>query len=324
MRFLLLALSVAPLFAQTKDFTPADFPVAPCAPANSCRTFSDSEIVSAAFKFYGLQLDMNWVLAHRAAVLKELEAACKRHATCLATPGSTFWFCDDVLANEAHSVCPKLFPNDKQCAVFMEVYLLGVDIKAKEIWQSAQACAAKSPAQQHTKPLEVWMRPEILPPHFKGRITFFAVDADTHLPVYAKFKFENQIVYAPASPEGLPATIYPFDYTPKFKRVPNAAGHTDVVPPTVTVTAPYYPDQKFQLAAEVPKLIANMRREKNTITIEAKDATTGKPVEMRVMSGGDPIGETNKPIALRKSQRGEIWLTSMFDMYSDVVVAKAR
>ena len=86
MRLLLLALSViaAPLFAQSHDFTPETFPVAPCAPANSCETFTDSEIVSSAFKYYGLQLDMHWAIDHRADIFKAMEGACKRHATCFA------------------------------------------------------------------------------------------------------------------------------------------------------------------------------------------------------------------------------------------------
>jgi hypothetical protein len=327
-----LALSAAPLFAQTHDMTPETFPVAPCAPANSCDSFTDSEIVSASYKYYGLQLDMHWVLDHRADILKELGPACQRHATCLATPGSTFWFCDDVLTQEAHTVCPKLFPNDAPCKTYIEVWLLGIDLRAKDIWKAAQKCSAKSPAPQHSKPLDVWVSPEVLPANFKGKLTFFARDPDTHLPVYAKFAFDNQIIYAPANPEGLPATIYPFDYTPKFKRVPNADGHTDVVPPTVTVTAPNYPTTTFQLAAEVPKMTATMNPGelhggKNVITIEARDATTGKPVEARVMLGGDPIGDTNLPITLnlnRKGEHAEIWITSLFNKYSDMVIAKAR
>ena len=329
---LALTLSAAPLFAQSHDITPETFPVSPCAPAISCQTFTDSEIVSSAFRFYGLQLDMRWVLDHRAEILKDLDAACKRHATCLATPGSTFWFCDDVLALEAHKVCPKLFPNDEQCKTYIETWLLGVDLQAKELAQKAQKCAANSPPPQHSKLLDVWTNPEVLPPLFKGKLTFFARDPDTHLPVYAKFTFENQVVYATSNPEGLPATIYAFDYTPKFKRVANAEGHTDLVPPTVTVTAPGYPTTTFQLPATVPKMTVVMKPSelhggKNVITIEASDAATGKPVEARVMSGSDPIGDTNLPITLqlnRKGQHPEIWVTSLFNLYSDVVVAKAR
>jgi hypothetical protein len=334
MRFLLLALALgaAPLFAQSYDFTPDTFPVSPCAPANSCQTFTDSEMVSSAFTFYGLQLDMGWITEHRAAILKELDGACKRHATCLATPGSTFWFCDDVLAFEAHKVCPKLFPNDNQCKAYIETWLLGIDLRAKALSQTAQKCAAKTPPTQPSKPLEVWVNPEVLPPLFQGKLTFYARDPDTHLPVYAKFTFENQVIYAPSNPEGLPATNYAFDYTPKFKRVANAEGHTDVVPPTVTVTAPNYPTTTFQLPAQVPKMTVVMkpsalRGGKNVITIEARDAATGKPVEARVMSGSDPIGDTNLPITLqlnRKGQHPEIWVTSLFNLYSDVVVAKAR
>ncbi len=328
----LLISTATSLAAQTHDFFPPNFTTSPCAPANSCQTFADSEITSAAFRFYGLQLDMNWVTAHRDTMLKQLETACRRHATCLATPGNTFWFCDDVLAAEARPLCDKLFPGDEQCKTFRETHLLGIDLHAKPLWDQAQACASKLPPVTHTKPLEVWMTPSLLPPGFRGKLTFYTLDPDTHVPVLATVSFENQIIYAKANPAGLPATIYPFDYTVKFKRVPNADGHNDVVPPMVTVSAASYPASTFRLPAEVPKMMVEMkpspdrlRRGKNVVTVQARDATTGKPVEARVMFGDDVAGDTNKPIILevKRGPRPEIWLTSLFDQYSDVVVAKA-
>ncbi len=346
MRLLPLALivSATSLFAQqSRDPFPADFTPSPCAPVGSCRTFSDSELVSAAFKFYGLQLDMKWVLAHRDTVLKGLEMACQRHATCLATPGNIFWFCDDVLAAEARPVCDKLFPGDEQCAVFRETYLLGIDIKAKAVWDEATACASKLPAVAHSKPLDFWMTPSTLPVGFSGKVKFYALDPDTHVPILAGITFENQSVLAPANPFGSPASFYPFDYKLRYNRVPNADGHTDVVPPMITVTAPAYPTgasgpsypvTKFRLPAEVPKMIVEMepapdqlRRGKNVVTIHAHDAATGKPVEARVMLGDEAVGDTNQPITLelpRKGRHAEIWVTSLFDKYSDVVIAKAR
>lgn len=332
---LALLLSAAPLLAQSHDLFPPNFAASPCAAPNSCETFTDSDLPGAAYKFYGLQLDMNWVQAHRDEVLKSMETACRRHASCLAQPGTTFWFCDDVLAAEAHEIAKNLFPGDPQFKNFLETWLLGIDVKAaKEKWQAAQACASKLPPPQHNKPLEIWMTPAVLPPDFKGKVTFFAQDPETRLPVLAEFSFEKQVVYAPANPAGRPATTYPFDYELKFKRVPNADGHTDVMPPTVTVTAPGYPEIKFPLAVEVPKMIVEMkpkaealRRGKNNITIEARDAASGKPVEARVMLGDEAIGETNAPITLElkgKGEHPEIWVTSLFDKYSDVVVTTSR
>jgi len=330
---LALLLSAASLFAQSHDYFPKDFPVSRCAPANSCQTFTDSELTGAAFKFYGLNLDMKWVLAHRDAILKELETACRRHATCMATPGNLYWFCDDVLSNEVRPACNKLFPGDQQCKNYIETLLLGIDIKGKKTWEDAQACAAKLAAVTHTKPLDIWMAPAVLPAGFKGKVTFYTLDPDSGLPILATFKFEDQIIYAPANPQGLPATIYPFDYSVKFKRVPNAEGHTNVVPPMVTVTASGYPETQFRLAAEVPKMNVSMkpaadqlRRGKNVVTVEARDAVTGKPVEARVMFGDDVVGDTNKPFTLevKRGKRPEIWVTSLFNAYSDVVVARAR
>jgi hypothetical protein len=170
LRFFSLALlaSAAPLFAQSHDYFPKDFPLSPCAPANSCQTFTDSELPSAAFKFYGLNLDMKWVLAHRDAILKEMETGCRRHATCMATPGNQYWFCDDVLFNETQTVCNRLFPGDEQCKNYLVTLLLGIDIHGLEVWKTAQACAAKLPPVTHSKPLDIWMVPALLPAGFKG------------------------------------------------------------------------------------------------------------------------------------------------------------
>ncbi|HEX9407428.1 MAG TPA: hypothetical protein VF975_08935 [Thermoanaerobaculia bacterium] len=333
-RYIPFLMSIAlPLLAQAHDFYPKDFVQLPCAPANSCRTFPDSELSSAAFNFYGLTLDMKWVLAHRDAILKEFETACRRHASCMAVPGNTYFFCDDVLSGEVRPVCDRLFPGEQQCKNYLEMWLLGVDLHWKEFWAPAQACAKRSPPAAHLKPLEIWMNPEILPASFKGKVTWYALDPDTHLPVFVTFKFEDQIVYAPANPVGLPATGYPFDYSVKFKRVQNAGGHSDIVPPMVTATAEGYPTWQFRLAAEVPQMTVSMsppaerlRRGKNVVTIEAHDAKSGKPVEARVMFGDDVVGTTNQSITLEvpRGKRPEIWVTSLFNTYSDTVVVKAQ
>ncbi len=218
------------------------------------------------------------------------------------------------------------------CSAFLETYLLGIDLHAKAQWEPAQACASKS-ATPRSKPLDIWMEPAVIPPEFKGDLIFYALDPDTRVPILAHITFEDQIVYSKAIPTGKPGTFYPFEYPVKFKRVPNREGHTDLVPPMVTVSAPGYPVTTFPLAAEVPKLIAEMtpeptklRRGKNVVIVQARDAATGKPVEARVMFGDDVVGDTNKLFTLevKRGRRPEIWLTSLFDRYSDVVVAKAK
>lgn len=332
--FILLLLLCAPatLLAQSHTLFPPDFTPSPCAPQNNCTTFKDTELESAASKFYGLPLNMKWVLAHRQAILQAHETACRRHATCLATPGNPFWFCDDILAAEVRGVCDRIFPNEEQCNNYREVWLLGIDIRAKPVWAKAQECAAKLPPVAHTKPLEVWVKPEVVPPAYKGKLTFFALDPETKVPIYAVFSIENQIWYASASPAGLPATNYPFDFQVKLKRVPNGEGHRDVVPPIVTVKAEGYPTITFPLNTVIPKMIVEMKpaaselhRGRNTIVVSARDSLTGKPVEGRVMFDGDVAGETDKPLTLEVDGKGhypEIWVTNLFNRYSDVVVAK--
>lgn len=328
MYFLPLALMLA---AQSPDPFPPDFTPSPCAQANSCQSFNLSEMQPSAFKFYGLTLDPKWVAAHADAVTQAVAPACRRHGTCLAIPGNYFWFCDDVLWREARPICKKLFPGDTMCDAYLETYLLGIDLRAKEKWEEAQACGSKL-AVQHSKPLQIWMEPAVIPPDFGGELIFFALDPDTRVPIFANITFEDQVVYSKAVPTGKPAAFYPFAYPVKFKRVRNGEGHTDLVPPMVTVTATGYPSTTFRLAAEVPKLKIEMkpaaeklRAGKNVVTVHAHDAS-GKPVEARVMLGADVVGDTNKPIVieLKRGKRPEIWLTSLFDKYSDVVVAKGK
>jgi hypothetical protein len=69
---------------------------------------------------------------------------------------------------------------------------------------------------------------------------------------------------------------------------------------------------------------AKLRRGKNIVTITAVDSVTGKPVEARVMGGERVLGKTNQPFEIEiTGKRPEIWVTNLYDRYSDVVVAPA-
>jgi hypothetical protein len=72
---------------------------------------------------------------------------------------------------------------------------------------------------------------------------------------------------------------------------------------------------------------ARLRLGKNVVTVQAHDAATHQPVEARVMLGDRVGGETNIPFVIDVKKKGaipEIWVTSLFDRYSDVVVARGR
>jgi hypothetical protein len=54
---------------------------------------------------------------------------------------------------------------------------------------------------------------------------------------------------------------------------------------------------------------------------------TGQAAEMRVMAGSTPVGRTNEPFVLELPtgpSRPEIWITSLFHRYGDVVVVQDR
>jgi hypothetical protein len=340
----LFALATAVLAADPPPpkIFPDDYTPNPCAPKNSCDTFERSGMRSAAFNFLGLQLDRDWLEKHGDEMVKAFEPVCRKLATCLATPGNNFLFCDDVISTEMRDVCGARFPKEKgatdwqQCETFMETFELGVDQKSEATWLVVSECGKeKTPAVDKTKPLIYWVVPPLIPAGFKDYISIHGIDPDTHVPMQADITIEGQIVYTWTNPAGNLQTYYPFKWPTKFNRVKNAAtGHTDIVPPTVTIKKEHYPTITFPMPVQVPQVKlelmpppAQLHPGKNVITVFAKDATSGKPAELRVMFGDAAAGSTNEPIELmidRKTKRPEIWVTSLFDWYSDQTVVPAE
>jgi hypothetical protein len=340
LRVLLLSLIPLSLFAADPPARvpfPDDYTPAPCAPANSCESFAESEIPSAAFTFLGINLDAQWVQRHYTELREAIKPVCAKQSSCVATPGNNRLFCNDLTAPMLRDVCLTKFSKDKQpeeyerCRQFMEIYALGVDQRSVKPAAAAQKCAG--PLVPHTKPPIVWMKPEKLTPGYSGYVTFYALDPDTHIPVPAIITLEGQIVYAPANPTGQMATYYPFKLPVKLIESKRADGHRDLIPPMVTVKPENYPSVQFPLAMELRKVTVDMQpsaaklKRGDKVTITAKDVATGAPVELRVFAGDDSIGDTNLPIVInwpKNRKRPEIWARSLFNRYSDVVVAPAQ
>ena len=332
----------ASLLPPTREHFPADYKVSPCATQTTCKSFDLDKISGAAKSFYGFRLSHQWVDDHARELLQDFAPVCQKRATCLGTLGNNFLFCDDIVTPEFRAVCDVRFPQSKsmndweQCKAFAETFALGVDQNALKAGETAQACAAGLPRSTGT--MDVWIEPSTISPDNKGYITFYALDTTTHIPIAAEVRFQGEIIFDPANPAGTMATYYPFLYKPKFRRIPNAEGHTDLAPSLVTIESPYYPKVTMNLPVKVPQMIVEMnppasrlKPGENTVTISARDADSGKAVEARVMVGDRWGGDTNKPLKLlvprRAEQMPEVWVTSLFDRYSDHVVvprAKAR
>lgn len=316
---------------------PDDYTVSTCAPT-SCDTFHTDEFANAAFRFLGLSTDLHWFEAHSDELLALMEPFCKKRNTCIATPGNAHMFCDDLVTPGMRTACDTKYPREKdphgwdQCSAWVEVYALGMTQQSLPVWRTAQACA-KPGAFMHDELPEVWMAPEKIPTNYEGYLTIFAIDRNTHVPVYGHIGWENQIIYAPSNPTGETATYYPFKGPVKLVRVPNADGHFDVVPPKVTITWEYYPTMTYRLPMIIPTMTAQLETDKNfkrpgkhTIKVVAKDAN-GSAADVQVMLGDRAIGPANTPIEVERDKNEkfpDIWVTSLFDRYSDVVVAKAE
>jgi len=338
-----LLLSLLPLSIFAADTTPPpspypdDYVPSACATANACESYPSSEMKAAASVFIGFNMDAQWVQDHYDELRDALKPLCAKLSTCYATPGNGAMFCNDLTAPMMRAVCDERYPNAKnpveheRCRQFMEIYALGIDQRAKPKVLEAQKCAG--PAVAHTKPPIVWMSPAILPSDYDGWVTFYAIDPDTHVPVAALVTFENQLHRAPANPTGETATYYPFKLPFKLVEVQRADGHRDLLPPMVTITPENYPPVTFRLAAQPRTVVFEMTppvsklKRGGMATISAKDSQTGEPVELRVLVGQSQAGDTNQPIVIdwpKNGKRPEIWARSLFNRYSDVVIAPAQ
>lgn len=330
----ILVVLATPALAQTRTAYPDDYKPSPCATAALvCKTFRQSQFAAIA-GLRGFDIGQEWVDAHWKELTEALEPACAKIATCFAS--NDFTFCNDVVAEDVYANTCKRYPegsrDNEKCQFFVRTYLTGHDRQSREPWQKIQECAKARPSTGE-RTLEWWMVPEKIGPDYDGKFRVYAIDAETRVPVQARVVMDVKPRAASEAPGGHPTTFYAVTWKAKLVRVPNAVGHRDVVPPEVRIEAPGYRTVTFRMPLEVPKMIVKMdpdpsklERGTNTVTITAHDAATGEPVEARVMGGELVLGKTNVPFELEigNGLRPEIWVTSLFDRYSDVVVAPAE
>ncbi len=342
-RLLLSALLLSLLLASTavaqgapRHPFPADYTPHPCAAVGACaRNFTHVEMARLGDRMFGLAIDLDWVKAHEKELNEQVfRPMCLRVSTCFAMPGNSAAFCNDSVVGEMRSACDRYTDakEREKCREYVEMYMLGIDNNSIEPWKEAQSCMnSRFPAWKSEDPPVVWMEPARLPSGFNQRMKIFAQDAHTKVPVQARITIGDQVLFSKTNPNGRVDTYYPFIWPIRLVRTLRADGHHDLVPPMVTVQGERYPAVTFRMPYDVPVLktaitpSSKLRRGKNRITVTSVDSVTGKPIEMRVMAGTRTIGDTNKPIDadLGSAKIPEIWITSLFDRYSDVVIVPA-
>jgi hypothetical protein len=335
-----LLLLASTSFAQqpAREIFPSDYKPSPCATAEVCESFTNINFESAAAAFLFRTLDSKWSDEHRDDLKLMIQPYCVKRASCLGTPGRKRWFCNDVFAQELRLGCDARFDaktqarDNEQCRTWVDVFSAGVDQRGGADWQVAQQCAKeKLGGQTAPRKMEWWMVPAAIPIDYKGDLRLYAIDTETHIPVPAEMEFEGQTIYAGSTPTGKPTAYYSFRWPRLLARVPNAQGHTDVIPTLMTITAEGYETIKVRVPTPVPQMTVTTSPSKlhagtNTITVTATDTATGKPVECQVYAGEETIGFTNQPIefaAGKGRKRPEVWVRSPFALYSDVVVVPA-
>lgn len=330
---LALLLLVAPAVLARDPF-PADYQPSPCATPEAItrvkRTFPQSQMSQIAV-LRGYTVSQEWVDLHWNELNEALAPIWAKTTTCYVTASNDNFFCNDLLSEESFGICnrfPEGSADREKCIFTMTAILGGQDHNSKEAWESLRSCAtANQPAGERT--LDWWISPATFDEAYPGYFQVFATDSETRVPVQGRLHIQStQQIYADDVPNGLPTTSYKVPWKkPQFVRVPNAQGHRDVIAPEVRIEAPGYKTVTFRLpmtasAMKVEMKPAKLKRGKNSVTVTAVDAVTGKPIEARVMGGQHVLGKTNVPFEVEVTgKRPEIWVTNLYDRYNDVVVA---
>lgn len=341
-------LAIVLLFAATaamaqqqqphSELFPSDYTPNPCGRGVSCESFTDVDMVTAAFTFLIQNLDPEWNRSHREELLQMMQPYCTKRATCMATPGNEWWFCNDVWVQELRQQCDVKYPvataatDNGQCHTWIDTYATGTDQHGSADWKKAQECAKRDATPSTAlRKLEWWSKPAVIPVKYDQQIQIFTIDSATHIPIQATITVEGQNLFSPESPLGRPTSYYPFSWPRQLHREPNAEGHTDVVAPMMTISAPGFEPVKARIPTSVPKMKASIAPAKlktgvNTITVTTTDEQTGKPVEAQVYYGAQTVGFANQPvrITIPAKKRADIWVRSPYAAYSDVVVMPAK
>jgi len=336
---LLLSLPALDALAQTpREIYPPDFKPLPCAAKNVCSVFPRVDFARYAGSLRKLPLRQKFVDEHWDELVSAFAPLCTKIANCLAVPTNTSWpFCTDFMRPDFLATADRFAKGSDdrdEWTMAALVWFMGLDKAVMAGQKEAQECLASQPPTAERK-LDAWITPETIGETYNGNLTVYALDAETHVPVMATVAVEGQeLKPASDSPTGHAITYYKFPWPVTFNFVPNAAGHRDLVIPNVIVTAAGYATATLPLPIHPPKVILEMQppasqlhKGTNTVTVVAKDAVTGNPVEMRVLAGQKILGNTNKSLVLELpsgTKRPEIWATSLFHRYGDVVVAQAE
>lgn len=333
---LLLFLLALPAMANgpIREAFPSDYTPSPCAadPAAVCKSIEQHRIADYAALYRGFDLKQTWVDAHWDEMMGLFAPLCTKIANCFTVKDNTWVFCLDLMRQDYIDICER-FPvgseDRTQCRMLATTYFIGI-AGISDLHKAAQECAAAQTSSSPHK-LEAWVHPEKMDLGYNGELTVFAYDAETHIPVRAALSVDAGKLTRTDGPAAAGSIL---KWRAGLKRVPNAQNHRDVVPPTATLQATGYEPLTIHFPVDVPTAKVTMtppadqlKPGKNAITVTAVDSITGQPVELRVMAGDTVLGNTNLPLQLNLEagkQRPEIWVTSLFDHYSDVVVAEKQ
>jgi hypothetical protein len=333
---LLLATLASSLQAATPQIFPDDYKHTDCDIKSLCGSWKRTELTMAGARMQSYtHMSEQWIDAHWDQLIGELKPYCAKLAACYATPGNTNMFCNDVVLTQSMSICDQ-FTDKKdyeQCFLMMRTYVSGIDLNSWKPWDEAKECIKANPPAPGLRHFELTMTPKTIPPDFDGKLVIYALDKETHIPVKSAITIDDEILYSKDVPDGTPTTSYPLPWKAKLIRVKAANGHEELVAPMVKIEREGYETVTFRMPIDIHPMdvtmtpsLSQLKPGKNTVTITAKDPTTGKPVDARVLIGMRDVAYAGQPFELdikKGARREEIWVRSPWDRYNDTVVAPA-
>ncbi|MDP9190535.1 MAG: hypothetical protein M3P06_02385 [Acidobacteriota bacterium] len=337
---LLLFLLALPALAQSasqipaREAFPSDYTPSPCAadPARVCKSIAKDRVFDYGATLRGFDIKQAWLDGHWDEMLRQFAPLCTKIANCFTVKDNTWVWCIDLMREDFLGTCER-FPDGSedrtQCRMVATVYFIGI-ANVSDLYKTSQECTAGQNSGE-LRTLEAWIQPQTMDLGYDGELTVFAYDAETHIPVRASLSVDAGKVKLTDGPAKTGTLL---GWRSSLKRVTNAGKRSEIVCPTATLEATGYKPLTIPMPIEVPTAkveitppATQLKPGANTITVTAVDTATGNPVELRVMAGDKVLGNTNLPLRLdleRGKKRPEIWVTSLFDQYSDMVVAEKQ
>ncbi|HEV7765000.1 MAG TPA: hypothetical protein VGQ76_08370, partial [Thermoanaerobaculia bacterium] len=188
---LLILVACSAIAAEpVREAFPNDYTPNACAPDADtvCQSFAKERMIGYGSAFRGFNLRQEWVDAHWDEMTKIFKPFCAKIGNCFTIKDNDWVYCVDILRDDFLGACDR-YPADSddrtQCSMFAMTYYIGLGAKT-QLHKAAQDCISGQAATGE-RTLQAWVKPAKFALGFDDLMTVYAYDAETHIPVRAKY-----------------------------------------------------------------------------------------------------------------------------------------